>query len=200
MLCIAGFALLVNVVSVDAQARDLPPIEDYYSLCAHGTDAELFSWHGINQDGKPPVDMSRQAFHFLCEGKRIYAPAGGTVWGATLRFGSIILIDDPVHDACMVFLGMESIAVGRGDVVEAGTYLGDYRWVVHFAALDAPCDSINWYDFDARQYERPVAFIEIGYVIAPDMQQDDAIPFVSQNPGGRPAVPAALTNPPVPEN
>jgi hypothetical protein len=35
-----------------------------------------------------------------------------------------------------------------------------------------------------RQYEIPVAFVEIGYVIAPDLTHHDMISFVSENPSG----------------
>jgi hypothetical protein len=182
--------LIIGVIAVQAHEEDHEPelpegtITGYYSPCKGGTDAEIFSWHGINQDGKPPADLTRQAFHFLCENREIYAIYGGEVWGATQLWGGLILVDDADHETCMVYLGMESVEVRRGDVIETGDYLGQYLYRPHITVLDAPCVDARWYNRDARRFEIPVAFIEIGYVIAPDLHDHQSIPFVSQNPSG----------------
>ncbi len=163
--------------------RDYPPITDYYSPCRAGTHAEAFSWHGINQDGLPPVDLDRRSTDFLCVDKEVLAPYGGTVYGTTGRWGGLILIDDPDHDVCMVFLGMVTFEVGQGDVVQQGDLLGTYNWHVHIAATDGDCAAANWYDWAARDLERPVAWIEFGAVLPSDILERDAWPFVAQNPG-----------------
>lgn len=157
-------------------------ITGYYSPCLEGTDADIFSWHSLTQDGKGKVDLTRQAFHFFCENREIYAVHGGEVWGSTQRWGGIILVDDTENEACIVYLGMESVEVSQGDVIETGQYLGQYLYRPHITALDADCEAANWYDWDARDFETPIEFVEIGYVIAPDLHDNQKIAFVSENP------------------
>ena len=165
--------------------RDYPPITDYFSPCPAGTHAEAFSWHGINQDGLPPVDLDRRSTDFLCVNKEVFAPYGGTVYGTTGRWGGLILIDDPDHDACMIFLGMLTFEVGPGEIVNQGDLLGTYNWHVHIAVTDGDCTAANWYDWDARSLERPVAWIEFGQVLPSDIFERDAWSFEAQNPAGQ---------------
>lgn len=185
LVILSLLALAFPMTAVNAQEpKDYPPITDYFSPCPAGTHAEAFSWHGINQDGLPPVDLDRRSTDFLCVNKEVYAPYGGTVYGTTGRWGGLILIDDPIHDACMIFLGMLTFDVGQGEVVDQGDLLGIYNWHVHFAATDGNCAAANWYDWHARDLERPVAWIEFGQVLPSDIFERDAWPFDAQNPAG----------------
>lgn len=179
----AGAARLTPALA--QEPKDYPPITDYYSPCPAGTHAEAFSWHGINQDGLPPVDLNRRSTDFLCVNKEVFAPYGGTVYGTTGRWGGLILIDDLTHDACMIFLGMLTFEVGQGQIVQQGDLLGTYNWHVHIAATDGGCEAANWYDWDARILERPVAWVEFGEVLPPDILERDAWPFEAQNPAGQ---------------
>jgi hypothetical protein len=174
-------AMLVCVTSVFAQ-DDRRVITGYYSPCKGGTEAEIFSWHSLTQDGKGTADLTRQAFHFLCANREIYAIHGGEVWGATQRWGGLILVEDTDNETCIIYLGMESVEVSRGDVIETGQYLGQYLYRPHITALDAECEEAHWYDWDARALETPIEFVEIGYVIDPALHDHHAIPFVSENP------------------
>lgn len=183
------FVVLVVIAShvIPSAAQEQDPdgrriITGYYSPCLGGTDAEIFSWHSHTQDGKGDVDLSRQAFHFECQDREIYAIYGGEVWGATQRWGGLILVDDPDNDTCIIYLGMESVEVKQGEIIEIGQYLGQYLYRPHITALDAGCEAANWYDWDARDLETPIEFVEIGYVIAPDLTDHEAIAFVSENP------------------
>lgn len=170
---------------VQAQSpKDYPPITAYYSPCKFGTHAEAFTWHSINQDGLPPVDLDRRSTDFLCADQEVYAPYGGVVYGTTGRYGGLILVDDADHDVCMIFLGMLTFEVGQGDEVRQGQLLGTYNWHVHIAATDGTCEAANWYDRASRALERPVEWIEFGYVLPPDIFERDAVPLVSQNPTG----------------
>ncbi|NDJ75432.1 MAG: M23 family metallopeptidase [Chloroflexi bacterium] len=170
-----------------AAANQGETITDYYSPCKYGTHAEAFTWHGVNQDGLPPVDLERRSTDFLCEDDEVYAPYGGEVYGTTARYGGLILIDDLDHNACMIFLGMLTFEVEAGQVVEQGDLLGEYNYHVHIAVTDSTCYAANWYDRAARELERPVAWIEFGEVLPSDILETDAWPFVSQNPAGAPA-------------
>src|SRR5690606_13311537 len=96
--------------------------------------------------------------------------------------GGIVLAEDPLNEVCMIFLGLEQIEVEAGDEFEAGDFIGYYRFNIHFTVLEATCEDVNWYDWDARQYERPLAFIEMGDAIPNDLTKAQAIPFLSQNP------------------
>jgi hypothetical protein len=181
--------VLFGGVVMQAQAqgpdpKDYPPITGYYSPCQGGTEAVIFSWHGVNQDGLPPVDLDRRSVDFLCVEKQVYAPYGGTVYGTTPRWGGLILIDDAEHDACINLLGMVTIDVADGDVLEAGDFLGLYNYHIHIAVTDGTCAASNWYNWDARSLERPVRYTELGRVVPSDILEPDAWPFVSQNPTG----------------
>lgn len=166
----------------DTESDERRVVTGYYSPCRSGTDAAIFSWHSVTQDGKGAVDLTRQAFHFKCDNREIYAVHGGEVWGSTQRWGGLILVEDTENEACIVYLGMESVEVHQGDVIETGQYLGQYLYVPHITALDTNCESANWYDWDARDFETPIEFVEMGFVIVPDLRSSSAIPFVSQNP------------------
>lgn len=180
-VCLVGAFAPTHLVRAQV---DKEPIRVYHAPCLGGTDAAIFSWHGVNQDGLPPVDLDRRSVDFLCVDKEVYAPYEGVVWGQVENYGGLILIDDAEHDACIIFLGMEDVAEGidAGTVVETGDFLGLYRWHIHIAATDGACDAAHWYDRAARDLERPVAYIELGRVVPSDILQDDAIPFVSENP------------------
>jgi hypothetical protein len=169
----------------EQEPKDYPPITDYFSPCPAGTHAEVFTWHGINQDGLPPVDLDRRSTDFLCVNKEVFAPYGGTVYGTTGRWGGLILIDDPAHDACMIFLGMLTFEVGQDEIVNQGDLLGIYNWHVHIAVTDGNCAAANWYDWDARSLERPVSWIELGQTLPSDILERDAWPFEAQNPAGQ---------------
>ena len=170
-----------------ASAQIEPIITDYYSPCANGLESYVTTWHGVNQDGRPPYDPTRRTYDFRCPDKQIYAPHAGVVWGVTPRFGGVILIDDEQNDACMVFLGMHGFDVDPGDQVRTGTLLGFYGHAFHLSAIDGDCIDTNWYDTLARDRERPVEWIEFGEVIAPDIPKSDPVYFTSQNPAGTPA-------------
>ncbi len=181
MLVVIG--LMASACPVNAQdPKDAPPITGYVSPCRGGTDAAIFSWHGVNQDGLPPVDLDRRSVDFLCEDKMVYAPYGGVVYDTTGRWGGLILIDDAEHDGCIVFLGMVTLEVSGGQPVEQGDLLGIYNYHVHIAVTDGTCAAANWYDWDARDLERPVLWTEIGEVVPSDILERDAWPFVSENP------------------
>jgi hypothetical protein len=164
------------------QPKDYPPIIGYYSPCRGGTDASIFSWHGVNQDGLPPVDLDRRSVDFLCVDKEVYAPYEGVVYGITSRWGGLILIDDIEHDGCIVFLGMLTFEVERGQAIHMGDLLGTYNFHVHIAVTDGTCEQANWYDWNARDLERPVLWTELGEVVPSDIVQRDAWPFISENP------------------
>lgn len=166
----------------DVENDDRRVISGYFSPCKNDTEAAIFSWHSMTQDGKGDIDLTRQAFHFKCENREIYAVHGGEVWGSTQRWGGMILVDDTKNETCIVYLGMEHVEVSQGDVIETGQYLGQYLFVPHITALDADCEAANWYDWDARDYETPIEFVEMGFVIVPDLRNGQAIPFVSENP------------------
>lgn len=175
--------VLASAYPVQAQGpKDYPPITGYYSPCRGETPAKIFSWHGVSQDGLPPVDLDRRSVDFLCEDKMVYAPSDGIVYGTTGRWGGLILIDDVEHDGCIVFLGMLTFEVAGGQEVHMGDPLGIYNFHVHIAVTDGTCEQANWYDWDARDLERPVLWTELGTVVPSDILERDAWPFVSQNP------------------
>lgn len=176
--------LIASVASAQNYDDETDAIRDYYSLCRGGTHGHVSNWYGINQDGRPPVDLTRRALDFHCEGKEVYAPHEGVVWGTTYRFGGLILITDEQNEVCLVLMGMEEIEVRAGDEVQAGDYMGVYRWHGHLAALDTECENANWYDFDSRDLERPIALIEFGEVLPAGIPEDDGTPFMSRNPSG----------------
>jgi hypothetical protein len=185
---IVGILLVLAVLTVgsaqgqELQPKDYPPILGYYSPCLGGTDAEIFSWHGINQDGLPPVDLDRRSVDFLCVDKEVYAPYQGVVYGTTPRWGGLILIDDAEHGGCIVLLGMLTFEVEDGQSIVMGDFLGTYNFHVHIAVTDGSCEQANWYDWDARDLERPVLWTEVGEAVPSDILQRDAWPFVSENP------------------
>ncbi len=180
VLCLCGIAALW-LSAPTAQAAVEPVITNYYTPCRSGTDGTVSTWHGKNRDGKPPYDPNRRTYDFRCVDTEIYTPAAGVVYGVTLRFGGVVLIDDAENGVCMVFLGMNSIALEPKQVVKTGTYVGTYR-LFHFTAVDGNCARANWYDVPARERERPINFIEFGEVIAPDIRRTDPYTFTSQNP------------------
>lgn len=185
-IMVVMLAAMVLVVPAGAQGpKDYPPIAGYYSPCRGGTPAVIFSWHGVKQDGLPPVDLDRRSVDFLCADKEVYAPYSGVVYGTTGRWGGLILIDDAEHDACINFLGMVTFEVGGGDVVELGDFLGTYNYHIHIAVTDGTCEASNWYDWDARDLERPVLYTELGEVVPSDILERDAWPFTSENPAGQ---------------
>ena len=85
----------------------------------------------------------------------------------------------------MILLGMLTFEVGQGEIVDQGDLLGTYNWHVHIAVTDGDCEAANWYDWDARRLERPVAWIEFGQVLPSDIFERDAWPFEAQNPAGQ---------------
>ncbi|GAB4334992.1 MAG: hypothetical protein Kow00117_18280 [Phototrophicales bacterium] len=193
---IAVFILLLLVSGVSAQNYDddTDAIRDYYSLCRGGTQGYVSNWYGVNQDGHPPVDLTRRSLDFHCEGKEVYAPHHGIVWGTTYRFGGLILITDAQNDVCLVLMGMEEIEVKPGDVVQAGDYMGVYRWHGHLAALDTTCTNANWYDFDSRDLERPIALVEFRQVLPAGIAEAQGEPFISRNPSnGFDLIPETIT-------
>lgn len=173
-----------QTASVAAQID--PAITDYYSPCLNGTEGTVTTWHSVNQDGKPPYDPTRRTYDFRCPDKQIYAPHSGTVWGVTPRFGGVILIEDDQNNTCMVFLGMHGFEVEPGQSVRAGTHLGFYGHAFHLSTIDGDCADTNWYDTAARDRERPVAWIEFGAVLAPDIPKTEPVHFSSENPAGTP--------------
>lgn len=180
---ILAFFLVVSIYPVQAQGpKDYPPITGYYSPCRGETSASIFSWHGVNQDGKPPVDLDRRSVDFLCVDKEVYAPYDGVVYGTTGRWGGLILIDDVEHDGCIVFLGMLTFDVAGGQAIKMGDRLGTYNYHVHIAVTDGTCEQAKWYDWDARDLERPVLWAELGEVVPSDILERDAWPFISENP------------------
>ncbi len=182
-LVLVMVTLVTSTSAVKAQeSKDYPPIEGYYSPCRGGTDAAIFSWHGINQDGQPPVDLDRRSVDFFCVDKAVYAPYDGIVYGTTGRWGGLILVDDAEHDGCIVFLGMLTFEVAGGQAIKMGDPLGTYNYHVHIAVTDGTCEQANWYDWNARDLERPVLWTELGEVVPSDILQEDAWPFVSANP------------------
>jgi hypothetical protein len=181
LVVVAASATLTSPVKAQ-EPKDYPPITGYYSPCRGGTAASIFSWHGINQDGLPPVDLDRRSVDFLCVDKAVYTPYEGVVYGTTGRWGGLILIDDAEHDGCIVFLGMLTFEVGGGQAVKMGDLLGTYNYHVHIAVTDGTCENANWYDWDARDLERPVLYTELGEVVPSDILQQDAWSFVSKNP------------------
>jgi hypothetical protein len=50
------------------------------------------------------------------------------------------------------------------------------------AAVDGECIYAGLYNLEARDYERPVIFIEFGYRLPNDIPVREPIPFESQNP------------------
>ncbi len=180
VLCLCGIAALW-LSAPTAQAAVGSVIINYYTPCRSATDGTVSTWHGKNRDGKPPYDPNRRTYDFRCVDTEIYTPAAGVVYGVTPRFGGVVLIDDAENNACMVFLGMNSIALEPKQVVQTGTYVGTYR-LFHFTAVDGNCARANWYDVAARDRERPINFIEFGEVIAPDIRRTDPHTFTSQNP------------------
>jgi hypothetical protein len=140
------FCLLLIICAglASAQEDDRRVIEGYYSPCLGGTEAQIFSWHSYTQDGRGEANLNRQAFHFECQNREIYAIHGGEVWGSTQRFGGLILVEDAENETCIVYLGMESVEVSRGDVIETGQYLGQYLYRPHVTALDAECEAAHW--------------------------------------------------------
>lgn len=175
-------ALMTSITAAQNYDDDTDAIHDYYSLCQGGTEGHVSNWYGINQDGRPPVDLTRRSLDFFCVGHEVYAPHDGVVWGTTSRFGGLILITDAENDVCMVLMGMEEIEVGAGDTVQAGDYMGVYRWHGHLAALDTECENANWYDFDARDLERPINLIEFDEVLPAGIPEHEGEHFMSQNP------------------
>lgn len=164
-----------------ARAAVEPVITTYTSPCKGGTEGNVSTWHGKNRDGKPPYDPNRRTYDFRCVDSQIYTPAAGTVYGVTPKYGGVVLIDDPVNKACMVFLGMKTIALNPKQEVKAGTFVGTYR-LFHFSAVDGTCAAANYYDIPSRERERPVQFAEFGEVIPPDIRRPKVLTFTSQNP------------------
>ena len=167
-----------------ASAQTEPTITDYYSPCANGLESYVTTWHGVNQDGKPPYDPTRRTYDFRCPDKQIYAPHDGIVWGVTPRFGGVILIEDDLNEVCIVFLGMHGFEVEPRDTVRAGTHLGFYGHAFHLSVIDGDCFATNWYDTAARDREHPVAWLEFGEVLDPDIPKTEPVYFTSQNPTG----------------
>jgi hypothetical protein len=161
-------------------------VDDYYSPCLGGTEAVIFSWHGVNRDDRPPFDPDRQAIHFYCQDRDLYAPTDAVVWDTTMRFGGLIFLDDVENDACVIFLGMENIdeSLEPDAAISAGHYLGKYLHKVHVAVTEGACVDANWYDPSARELEVPVAYVEMGAVLRNDLREDAAVPFISENPSG----------------
>src|ERR1041385_5348300 len=79
-----------STISADGS---LPTITNYYAPCAHDTAATLSTFHGVNRDGKAPLDRSRRTYDFHCLKKEIYSPTNATVWGYTPKYGGVPLID-----------------------------------------------------------------------------------------------------------
>lgn len=181
-------AIILSVIVLEtpyhAVGQANPTINDYYSPCRGGSQAYVTTWHGINQDGRPPYDPTRRTYDFRCADKMIYAPHNGIVWGVTPRFGGLILVDDLTNEACMIFLGMHGIDVEPNQIIKTGDLLGFYGHAFHLTAVDGHCFDVNWYDASARDRERPVAWLEFGEVIQPDIPKTDPLYFSSQNPGG----------------
>ncbi|MEO0562168.1 MAG: hypothetical protein AAF125_08640 [Chloroflexota bacterium] len=161
-------------------------VDSYYSPCRGGTEAVIFSWHGVNRDDQPPFDPDRQAIHFYCQDRDLYAPTDAVVWGTTMRFGGLIFLEDRDNNACAIFLGMEFIdeALEQNTVVSTGDYLGKYLHKVHVAVIEGGCVDANWYDPAARELEVPVAYVEMGAVLRNDLRESAAVPFISENPSG----------------
>jgi len=161
-------------------------VDTYYSPCRGGTEAVIFSWHGKNMDDLPPFDADRQAIHFYCEDRDLYAPTDGIIWNTTMRYGGMVFIDDMENNTCLIFLGMESIhdELAQDAPIEAGEYLGKYQYKIHVAVTQGTCLDANWYDPAARELEVPVAYVEMGDVLRNDLREDAAVPFISENPSG----------------
>lgn len=177
----AGIALDHSSVS---EAAVGPTIEGYYSPCRYGTESHVTTWHGLNQDGQPPYNPERRTYDFRCQDKAIYSVMEGVVWGVTPRFGGVILVQDYVQNDCVVYLGMHTAYVEPNQAVTVGTPIGIYGHAFHFTAVDGSCPDVNWYDTEARERERPVAWLEFGEVIRQDITKTEPLYFTSMNPGG----------------
>jgi hypothetical protein len=176
-------------VQVTAQI-DIEPITGYYLPCAHGTTGTIATYHGINQDGQPPWDPNRRAFDVSCmDSHGVFSPTAGQVYFVTPQYGGVLMIEDKPNDACLVILHLETFAVQTAQVIEAGTYLGDWRgFDLHVVAVDGECMLMRdgLYGMEPRQRERPVIFNEIGELLPFDIPMNMAVAFVSDNPGGEP--------------
>lgn len=177
-------AIVLCFLVPSVQADNDEPITNYYTPCAPGVESKVATFHGVNRDGKPPLDPNRRAYDFTCGGdSNVYSPTDGIVYLSTPRYGGLLMIDDAYNEVCLVVLHMISFEVTAGDVIETGTLLGQHKgYDLHFTAVRGICAEAGLYDVDARTRERPIAWIEFGYELPYDILTKDSVPFISENP------------------
>src|SRR5689334_13955025 len=74
-LCMAiAVAIVLQGLSRTAADGSLPTITNYYSPCANNTAGTVSTFHGVNRDGKPPLDHSRRTYDFHCAKQQLYSP------------------------------------------------------------------------------------------------------------------------------
>lgn len=180
----ALFFIALQGIAVTSADGSLPTITNYYAPCANNTVGTISTFHGVNRDGKPPLDRSRRTYDFHCVKQEIYSPTEATVWGYTPKYGGVLLMQDTTNKVCVVMLGMSTFTVTLKQNVKTGDYLGTYGRLVHIAAVDGNCANVGFYNVEARTREHPIAWKEFGKVLAVDITKEQAITFVSLNPGG----------------
>jgi hypothetical protein len=195
LVLLAVCLLSLTTFTNRAEAADPGPvITNYHVPCQGDTAGSVSTFHGVNRDGKPPLDRSRKAYDFNCDVHSAYSPTAGRVYVQTLRFAGLIMIDDAANGVCLVVLHMKSIAVRNNQTITAGTYLGTFSGVnLHMAAVNGKCEAGGLYDIEARTRERFIKWIEIGKILDVDIPVPKAIALESKNPGV--AVDTAGVNP-----
>lgn len=183
-LCMAiAVATLLQGISEATADGSLPTITNYHTPCANNTGGTVSTFHGINRDGKPPLDRSRRTYDFHCAKQQLYSPTDATVWGYTPKYGGVLLMQDNVNKSCLIILGMNSFTVSLRQHIKTGDYLGTYGRVAHVTSSDGHCADAGFYDVEARTREHPIAWMEFGKVLPVDVTRQAAIKFVSLNPG-----------------
>jgi hypothetical protein len=164
-------------------------VYNYFSPCPKDTTAKLTTEH-TDKPGE-----IRRAYDWICSaGKTVYAPHGGIVrrmayidkTGDHDTLGMVIVEDFENHGCfAMIHLDYDSIFKSKlkeGQSITAGTRIGEWdvnKGHVHIAALTRPSNGCIVY---AHSQERPIKFIELGYLPKPHLTQQIVVP--SKNPSG----------------
>ncbi|MEM7532142.1 MAG: S-layer homology domain-containing protein [Chloroflexota bacterium] len=167
-------------IKITASNTQLPlrdrPVYGYQAPCAPGSTASVTSFHGINKNGKSPVDRNRRAYDWQCfsgatETHQVHAPIGGKVFDirSAGSAGGMMMIDDERNDVCVILLHLipGTYQVSKGNTVSQGQHVSAYSrgWGhVHMASLNGTCQANNAY---VHSNERVIVFNELGQTMPP---------------------------------